>query len=135
MPLDDRAHSTLSRDLAALQRLREREDRRDRARPLGAGCQRLARIIKRRAREMGDLGDAWAELCPPDLAPRTKPLGVSRGVLSIGITNDADRYAIDRFLRSGGTRQLAARSPATLRRVKLVRINPAEVAAPREADR
>jgi hypothetical protein len=45
---------------------------------------------------------------------------LARGVLTVRVPDDSTRFALDRWLRSGGQAELARRTPATLTRVRLV---------------
>ena len=131
--MDRPRHSdTFSRDLRALERRRVREAARDRGRTLGPGFARLATALRRKMRELGGVGDAWFAACPPELARRTKVIGLTGGSLTIGVVNDADRFAIDRWLRSGGLLAVARAAPSAVRRVKFVRVNASDVATPIE---
>jgi hypothetical protein len=125
------ANTTFDRDMRALTRRRERESRRDLGRAMGPGFAALERRLRQQAKRLGGIGDAWRDICPLAVVDRTKVLALSRGVLSIGVVNEADRFTLDRFLRSGGERELARRSPTTLRRVKLVRVSTRELVGER----
>lgn len=100
--------------------LRERRVFRERTAALGPIAAAFGENLKRLERKVGGVSGAWAETCPNDLIRRTRVEGVSRGVLTIRADDAGTRYEIDRWLRSGGERELVKKCPTTVRKVKIV---------------
>lgn len=84
------------------------------------GLRELAKL----RREVGQCADAWAASVPPSLLGRTRLVGLSRGVLTVAVTDAAARYALDRALRSGAERAFLTACAAAVRKVKLVMAEP-----------
>lgn len=78
-----------------------------------------AREFTKRDRQFSVAAEAWGEVCPRELAARTAIVAFSRGVLTIGVSDAAARFEIDRVLRAGAERELVRRMPTTLRKVRL----------------
>ena len=81
------------------------------------------REFNRKAKASGSLGGAWEELAPPEFHDRAGPVGVVRGVLTIGVDDSSTRYLVDKWLRSGGQDKLAKSSGVPFHKVKLVLTN------------
>lgn len=79
----------------------------------------IAKDLRRRMAGSG-AGAAFIKLAPRELAAFTTVVGVRSGVLQLRPHNTAARYALDRWLRSGGERSLLSTAPGALVRVKLV---------------
>jgi len=81
--------------------------------------------VARPARQLGDLGELWRRLVPPQLAEQTRLEALSRGVLKVAARTAGAHYELDRLLRGGLQRRLVEshRGPA-FRRVQ-VRVDPA----------
>jgi hypothetical protein len=72
-------------------------------------------------KQMGNIGQAWAQLVPPELLAKSRLERFSRGTLTVTVDSSATLYALDRELRSGLQKEIAQASrPANLSRVKLV---------------
>lgn len=80
----------------------------------------LGQDLKKRARQTGGLGGAWAALVPPDLAAHTTLVSLSRGVLTIKCDDASAKFDLDRWLRTGGEIALVKCAPAGLTKVRLV---------------
>jgi hypothetical protein len=80
------------------------------------GLREMARL----RREVGACAAAWAGVIPASLAARTRLVGLSRGVLTVAVSDAAARYALDRVLRSGAERAVAMACAAPVRKVRLV---------------
>lgn len=87
---------------------------------IGAMFQAQAKQLRRLERSLAGIGGAWTELCPPALLERTCIVSLRRGVLTIGVSDSAVLYEVDRLLRTGAQRQLVRSCPSTLRKVKVV---------------
>jgi hypothetical protein len=122
-------------DTSAAQRLqrlrhlripRERED--SVAGVFKAEGTRLARLD----RKVGGVAEAWESVCPAECAPRTRVVGIAKGVLTIGVADAATRWHLERLLRAGADRDIVSRCPMTVRRIRL--IADAEAADPHHTD-
>lgn len=107
-------------DNARLSRLRALRNPPERDVSLGTAMAEETRRLKRTHRAVGGLAGAWAATAPPGLAERCEVVRLARGVLTLRVPDDSTRFAVDRWLRSGGQAALAAETPATLTRVRLV---------------
>ena len=76
--------------------------------------------IARLARKMGGVAEAWEAVCPAEHAPRTRVIGVNRGILTIGVADASTRWALERLLKGGADRDVIAGCPMTVRRIRLV---------------
>lgn len=76
--------------------------------------------IARRRRAVGGVGKAWGEVVPAELAARVLDVRLRRDVVTVRVADDAARYELDRWLRSGGWTALINASSTTIRRVKIV---------------
>lgn len=72
------------------------------------------------ARSAERVWGAWASVVPAELREMAEAVTFARGVLTIRVRDSATRFALDRFLRAGGQRALAARASAAIKRVRLV---------------
>ncbi|USO00085.1 MAG: DUF721 domain-containing protein [Phycisphaeraceae bacterium] len=75
--------------------------------------------LERAARDDGDIVSAWDGLVPDHLRGRAAIVGLRGGVLTVRCRSAPDRFALDRWLRSGGERELRARARVALTRVRL----------------
>jgi hypothetical protein len=76
--------------------------------------------LKKRARSLGGMADAWDAVVPRTLAARCRLQTFSRGVLTVRAADASARFELDRFLRAGGEAALARRGSAALKRLKIV---------------
>ena len=106
--------------LAGVQRLREARVRPARDLSLARDMDRALREAAALRQSVGGCAAAWASVVPPDLLAHTALEGVSRGVLSVRVPNASTRFALDRFLRSGGERAVIAASRSAISRIRLV---------------
>lgn len=87
---------------------------------LGVVLQRQRARLERAARDGGGVEEAWAAVVPVRLRGRATLVGLRAGTLTVRCPSTADRFALDRWLRSGGERQLRAAAAVALNRVRLV---------------
>lgn len=80
----------------------------------------LEQDLSRRFKSIGEVAAAWSRLVPAELCRSAELVSMSRGVLTVRVQDAAARYGLDRFLRSGGERELQRQSPVTLKKIKLV---------------
>ncbi len=85
-------------------------------RALGAEEKRL----KKQTRVVGGLGEKWEEILPPELALSSAPERLSGGVLTIRTADSAARFALDRWLRSGGEQLVKGACATSVVRIRLV---------------
>lgn len=77
------------------------------------------RELRKVQRAVGGVAKAWREVVPPELAERCRLVGISRGTLEVVVPDAPTRFALDRFLRSGGERSLVQASIPGLQRVRI----------------
>jgi hypothetical protein len=110
----------VARTQPSLARLRQLRVPRERDAALAADIERLrAELIRRRRAGVGTAG-AWACTVPPELAEKSTVIGVFRGVMKVRARDAATRFALDRYLRSGGEAAVIRASPIAVKRVRLV---------------
>ncbi|MCC6675768.1 MAG: DUF721 domain-containing protein [Phycisphaerales bacterium] len=76
--------------------------------------------LARRHKSMGGIAAAWTAAVPDDLAAPAELVSMARGVLTVRVQDAPARFALDRFLRAGGEREVQRRSPVTLKKIRLV---------------
>jgi len=79
-----------------------------------------ARRLAKLERQLGSVSSVWCSVCPTELLEKSRIVQLSRGVLTIGASDSATRFEIDRFLRSGGTQQVLQSTAASIRKIKVV---------------
>jgi len=79
----------------------------------------LAKELKSKMASAG-VGVAFLKAAPSQVAAYTTVVGVRSGVLQLRPHNTATRYALDRWLRSGGESAMVRACPTAISRVKLV---------------
>ncbi|MBY0307492.1 MAG: hypothetical protein K2Q09_02000 [Phycisphaerales bacterium] len=82
----------------------------------------LAQMAKELKAKMAcaGVGAAFLKTAPRQVAAFTTLVGVRSGVLQLRPHNTATRYALDRWLRSGGEAALVRACPSAISRVRLV---------------
>jgi hypothetical protein len=101
----------------SLAALRSRRVARPRDTSLASAVEEFSRGLRRTQGAAAGAGAAWDGAVPADLRAGAVLESLSRGVLTVRVPDDAARFVLDRFLRSGGLNALAR---AGVRRVKLV---------------
>jgi len=76
--------------------------------------------LERSARDDGGIAGAWNRVAPGSLVGRATVTGVRGGVLTIRCRSASDRFALDRWLRSGGEQALRREARVAFSRVRLV---------------
>ena len=107
-------------ELAGVQRLRENRVRPERDRSLAGEMDRAIREVAQLRRATGGSAAAWSKVVPESLLKRTALEGISKGVLTVRVPDAATRFELDRFLRSGGQKQLLGESRTSIGRVRIV---------------
>lgn len=110
----------MARSQPSLARLREVRVQKDRNAALAADIDRLRAELVRRHRAGVGASGAWSCTVPPELSEKCTVLGVFRGVLKVRVRDAATRFALDRFLRSGGETAVIRASPVPVKKVRLV---------------
>lgn len=87
---------------------------------LGREIEKLRAELARRRRGASGGAAAWDALAPAGMRERVDVVGVRRGVLVLHARDAATRFAIDRFLRSGGEAAIVKGSKTALRGVKVI---------------
>lgn len=101
-----------------LSKLRERRAPYQRDLTIAGPLAAIAKDLKTKMASSG-VGTAFIRLAPREVAAFTTVLGVKSGVLQLRPHNTAARYALDRWLRSGGESALVRACPTAISRVKL----------------
>jgi hypothetical protein len=104
----------------SLKALRGFRNPRERDLTIAAAVGVLQREVEKQHRQVDGAGDAWAEVVPAELAARTALVRLARGVLNVRAADSGARFALDRFLRSGGEQALVRASRGKIKRVKLL---------------
>ncbi|MFT3683403.1 MAG: hypothetical protein QM783_00520 [Phycisphaerales bacterium] len=102
-----------------LANLRERRGFKERDLTMTMPMASIAKDLRARMANSG-LGTAFLKLAPSQVASFTTVVGVRAGVLQLRPHNTATRYALDRWLRTGGEAAVVRACPAAISRVKLV---------------
>ncbi len=110
----------MARATPTLSRLRELRAPRERDAALATEVERLRAEMERRRRRGSGAAAAWEVVVPDGLREKSEVVGVSRGVLSVRVRDASARFALDRFLRSGGEAALIGAARIAIRRVKLI---------------
>ena len=105
--------------VTTLKPLRERRNFRDKDISIAATVGTIAKETLRQAKQVEGAADAWWRVVPPALAAGTKDVRLTRGVLSVRMSDASIRFAVDRFIRSGGEKALIEASRGRIKRVKL----------------
>ncbi|HDZ21214.1 MAG TPA: DUF721 domain-containing protein [Phycisphaerae bacterium] len=108
-------------DDAQLQAIWQRRQRPLRAAPL---AQPLGNLMKhtlgKRARQLGKLSEVWDELIPPELRDHTALEGFYRGVLTVMVDSAAHRFNLQTLLTGGLLKEIRARCPEAINKIRLV---------------
>lgn len=102
-----------------LANLRERRAGYQRDLSLAAPLSSICKDLKVKMASAG-VGSVFIKLAPREIAAFTTVIGVRSGALQLRPHNTAARYALDRWLRSGGEAALVRGCPTSISRVKLV---------------
>ncbi len=79
----------------------------------------LERMFADRQRALGDVIEAWNQLAPERVRGTASIAGLAQGTLTLAVTSSSASYELSRALRDGLERDLVARMPARVRRVKV----------------
>jgi hypothetical protein len=90
----------------------------DRATPLAGALGKEFGVIKRQHKTFGGVAGAWG-VVPPRLAEGAVFKSLTRGVLTVSVTDAALRFELDRWLRDGGREELN-KAGMKVRSVKVV---------------
>lgn len=93
---------------------------RERAEPLALSLASIRKELERRETTIGPAQAAWESVIPPEIVALSTVVSLSRGTLTVRISDSSARYATDRLLRSGLEITLLKRLPTGLRRVRLI---------------
>lgn len=87
------------------------------------GIRRFVEAVDVRLRRMDGrmlkVSAALESLVGPSIAERLSPLGLSRGVLTLGVDSSSLAYEVDRRMREGGLAELQQRTGLAINRVKV----------------
>ena len=79
----------------------------------------IARERKRFAKTLGPAVEAWEAIVPGPLARACTLVALKGGTLSVETASNAVAFELDRFLRTGGQRDLAERTAGAVRAVRV----------------
>lgn len=103
----------------SLAKLRERRAGYERDLTVSGPMAAIAKDLKSKMASAG-VGVIFLKAAPAQVAAFTTVVGVRSGILQLRPHNTATRYALDRWLRSGGEAALVGACPMAISRVKLV---------------
>lgn len=104
-----------------LQSLWQRRQFYNRVVPLSQPLDRLMKhTLAKRVRQLSALVAAWDELIPQSIGEHTALEGFSRGVLTVKVDSAAHRFQLRTLLDGGLMKELQARVPAALNKVRLL---------------
>ena len=106
--------------IAEIEGMRRRRTRPSSPVGLGAALDPIQKQLRRAARAVGGLGDAWESILPPELAAASTPERLAGGTLTIRTADAASRFALDRWLRGGGEVLVRGACAGSVRRIRLV---------------
>ena len=108
-------------DDAQLQTIWQQRQRPQRATALAAPLGVLMkRTLGKRVRQLGALSEAWDELLPKGLQDHTALESFARGVLTVMVDSAAHRFQLQTLLEGGLLKELRARCPQAINKVRLV---------------
>lgn len=81
---------------------------------------RLRAALERQIRDGDDVSKAWDRVVPERLRGRAAVVGCKAGVLTIRCRSAADRYTLDRWLRSGGEQAVRREARSAVKKIALV---------------
>lgn len=105
-----------------IERLRQWRGRRERNVDISALVREFAREQKRLSTSLGAVTETFEAIVPGVIARECTLVGLRSGVLTVETRSAAGRFALDRFLRSGGETKLREASEATAQRITRVRV-------------
>ncbi len=69
--------------------------------------------------QLGRVAELWPRLVPPRLLGQTALVGLTRGVLTVRVSDSAVHYELDRLLRGGLEQQLKTQCKPGLHRIRV----------------
>ena len=108
-------------DDAQLQTIWQQRQRPQRATALAAPLGVLMkRTLGRRVKQLGALSEAWDDLLPEALRDHTALESFARGVLTVMVDSAAHRFQLQTLLEGGLLKELRARCPQAINKVRLL---------------
>lgn len=114
----DPRSSHTPRRLDPLDRLRTMRVRPERARDLHDDMATQMKSIRKVSRAESAIAQAWSAAAPDAIADRCTLRGIKAGQVEIAVPDAPTRYQADRWLRSGGLRELSALAKIPVRGVR-----------------
>ncbi|MDZ4755571.1 MAG: hypothetical protein SGJ11_13875 [Phycisphaerae bacterium] len=108
--------------LRRFERLKAWRGPRDRDVTIAPFVKQFLRDQTRASKSLGCLTEAFEAIVPGVILPECTLLGVRGSVLTIETRSASAQYALDRFLRTGGERDLCARSTQSGTNVTKIRV-------------
>ena len=109
--------------LEHLERLRAWRGAKERDVGIAKAVRDFAKEQTRISRALGSVGEAFEAIVPIVIANECTLVGLRSGILTVETTSASCRFALERFLRSGGEarlREAAERSGQPITRVRVV---------------
>lgn len=104
--------------LEELKRIRRFRGRRSPDLSLDPMIRNIQLTAQRQHRRLGSCIDAWESLIPKQLCDKTRIESLRQGTLHVTVTSSAVAFEIDRTVRAGLLKQLSARVPGAIQRVR-----------------
>jgi hypothetical protein len=105
--------------LGWIERMREYRGFRERATPVAADIDAMARRFRQERDALGDVIDVWNEVSPAGVRPHVRISGLASGTLTLATPSSSAGYELTRELRNGLERTLVQRLPGRVRRVRV----------------
>ena len=108
-------------DDAVLQTVWQQRQRPVGYRPLSASMDTLVgKTLAKRVKQVASLVDVWEEIIPEPLLGHTALEGFRNGTLTVQVNSSSFRFQLQQLLNGGLMRDLQARCPEPLNKVRLV---------------
>lgn len=102
-----------------IENLRKWRNPRGRDVTLGHVVEMVQRQYARPHKQLGRVVELWEQHVPDKLRQQTALVGLTKGVLTVHVSDSAALYELDRLLRGGVELQLKTACKTTLRKIKL----------------
>jgi len=108
-------------DDAVLHTVWQQRQRRDRLTPLAMPLgQLMSKTLAKRARQLGSLAALWDEVIPDSIREHTALEGFHRGTLTVMVDSASHRFNLRTLLSGGLLKEIQARCPQAINKVRLV---------------
>ncbi len=108
-------------DDAVLYTLWQQRQKPDRTIPLSLPLgQLMNKTLAKRVRQLGSLATVWDEVIPASIREHTALEGLSRGTLTVMVDSASHRFNLRTLLSGGLLKDIQARCPQAINKVRLV---------------